>query len=225
VGAALRAANSRRNCFQGAGDMLDKAKRISTVLVIRGLLALVFGVLMLSLEPATLVSVVITMFGVFAIVDGTFAVVGALASSEAFEDWWLILLAGVLGILIGIFTFSHPAMVATVLVMYIGFRAILQGVLEIAFAMQLRRVIKGEWLFVLGGFMSIVFGLIMIMFPIKSGIVGTAEGITVIGWLIGIYAIVGGAMQLVLAGQMKDWVKRIEEKHTTTTPPTVTPSV
>ncbi len=203
--------------------MLDKAKRISTVLVIRGLLALVFGVLMLALRPEDLVKVVISLFGIFAIVDGSFAVVGALASSEAFEDWWLILLAGVLGILIGIFTFAHPMMVATVLVMYVGFRAILQGVLEIAFAVRLRKVIQGEWLFVLSGSISVIFGLVMIMFPVKSGPVGTAEGIVVIGWLIGIYAIAGGAMQLVLAGQMRDWVKRIDSpsKSTAAAPPQV----
>ena len=201
--------------------MLDKAKRISTVLVIRGLLSLVFGVLMLSLKPDSLVSVVITLFGIFAIVDGTFAVVGSLASIETFEDWWMILLAGVLGILIGIFTFAHPAMVAMVLVMFVGFRAVLQGVLEIAFAMRLRKTIKGEWLYVLGGFMSIVFGLIMIMFPVRGE---TLEGILVVGWLIGIYAIASGAMQLVLAGQMKDWVKRIEEKFKPTVTPPTTPA-
>jgi uncharacterized membrane protein HdeD (DUF308 family) len=188
--------------------MLDKAKRISTVLVIRGLLALLFGVLMLALPPTAVVQTVILLFGLFAIIDGTFAVIGALASSDAFEDWWLILLAGVLGILIGIFTFTHPLMVATVLVLYVGFRAILQGVLEIAFAIRLRKVIHGEWLFILAGTISVVFGLIMIMFPIKGE---ALEGILVVGWLIGIYAIAGGAMQLVLAGQVREWVKRIDD--------------
>src|SRR5438128_6434851 len=105
--------------------MFDKAKRISTVLVIRGLLALLFGVLILSLKPEAVASVVVILFGVFAIVDGTFAVVGALAAHESMEDWWLMLLAGVLGILIGVFTFARPHMVGSVLVMYIGFRAIL----------------------------------------------------------------------------------------------------
>src|SRR5262245_21274177 len=109
--------------------MLDKAKKISTVLVIRGLLALVFGVLILALPRDGLVAAVLLLFGVFAIVDGTFAVVGALASSEAVEDWWLMLLACVLGILNGVFTFVHPHKVATVLVLYIGFRAVLMGVL------------------------------------------------------------------------------------------------
>lgn len=190
--------------------MFDKAKRISSVLVIRGLLALLFGVLMLALPPAAVVQSVILLFGVFAIVDGTFAIVGSLAAHEAFEDWWLILLAGVLGILIGVFTFAHPLRMGAVIVMFIGFRAILLGVLEVVFAMRLRKEIQGEWLYILSGTISILFGLIMIMFPIRGE---TVEGILVVGWLIGIYAIAAGAMQLVLAGQMRDWVKRIEDRR------------
>jgi uncharacterized membrane protein HdeD (DUF308 family) len=189
--------------------MLDKARRISTIMVIRGILALVFGVLILTLPPAAIVSSVIMLFGIFAIVDGAFAVVGSLAGHKTFDDWWLILVIGVLSILIGIFTFMHPRMVAAVLVLYIGFRAVLQGVLEIAFAVKLRNTIHGEWLWILSGAMSMLFGLIMIMFPIKGE---TMEGVLVVGWLIGIYAIAGGAMQLVLAGQIRDWVRRIGEK-------------
>ena len=189
--------------------MLDKARRISTIMVIRGLLALVFGVLILTLPAPAIVSSVIMLFGIFAIVDGTFAVVGSLVGHDAFDDWWLILLVGVLSILIGVFTFAHPRMIAAVLVLYIGFRAILQGVLEVAFAVRLRNVIQGEWLYIFGGAMSILFGLVMIMFPIKGE---TMEGVLVVGWLIGIYAIAGGAMQLVLAGQIRDWVRRIGEK-------------
>ena len=65
--------------------MFDKAKRISTVLVIRGLLALLFGVLVLSLKPEALAGIVMILFGVFAIVDGTFAIVGALAGTRRWK--------------------------------------------------------------------------------------------------------------------------------------------
>ena len=125
------------------------------------------------------------------------------------EDWWLMLLAGVLGILIGVFTFARPHLIGSVLVMYIGLRAIMQGLLEIVFAVRLRKAIEGEWLWIFGGAMSLLFGLIMIMFPIEGE---TFQGLLVIGWLIGIYAIAAGAMQLVLAGQIRDWIKRIQEK-------------
>jgi len=190
--------------------MLDKAKRISSVLALRGLLALVFGGLILALPDPAKVAAIIYLFGSFAIADGIFLVIGALAGTDAFEDWWLMLLAGALSIVIGVFTFMHPLKMGAVLVLYIGFRAILMGALEVAFAVRLRRVIEGEWLFILSGAISILFGLVMIMFPIKGE---TVDGILVIAWLIGIYAIAVGAMLLVLAGQIREWVRRIQEKR------------
>lgn len=183
--------------------MFDKAKRISSFLVIRGLLALLFGVLVLALPPAAVVDSLLLVFGVFAIMDGTLAVVGSLASHDTFEDWWLLLLAGVLGILIGVFTFARPGVVAMVLVIYIGLRALLGGILEIAFAMRLRKRIEGEWLFIASGVLSALFGLALIFWPVA--------GLLAVVWLIGIYAVAAGAMQLVLAGQVRDWVRRIDD--------------
>ena len=184
--------------------MFDKAKRISTFLVIRGLLALVFGVLVLALPTLAVVQSLLWVFAIFAIVDGTFAIVGSLASHDTFEDWWLLLLAGILGIMIGVFTFARPGVAALVLVIYIGLRALLSGVLEIVFAIRLRRHIEGEWLFVVAGILSVLFGLALIVWPVA--------GLEAVVWLIGIYAIAGGAMQLVLAGQIREWVKRIEDR-------------
>jgi uncharacterized membrane protein HdeD (DUF308 family) len=185
--------------------MLDKAKRISTFLVIRGLLALVFGVLVLALPPAAVVGSLVMVFAIFAIVDGTFAVIGSLAGSSTYEDWWLLLVAGILGIVIGVFTLARPGVTAIVLVIYIGLRALLMGMMEIAFAVRLRKHIEGEWLYILAGGLSILFGLALIVYPI--------EGLLAVVWLIGIYAIAGGAMQLVLAGQVHHWIHRLEERQ------------
>ena len=184
--------------------MFDKAKRISTFLVVRGLLALVFGVLVLALPPAAVVESLLWIFAVFAIVDGTFAIIASLASHETFEDWWLLLLAGILGVLIGVFTLARPGIAALVLVIYIGVRALMSGVLEIAFAIRLRRHIAGEWLFIVAGGLSVLFGLALIVWPVA--------GILAVVWLIGIYAIAAGAMQLVLAGQVHHWVRHLEER-------------
>jgi uncharacterized membrane protein HdeD (DUF308 family) len=187
--------------------MFDKAKGISTFLVIRGVAALVFGILVLALPAATVVESLLLVFGIFAIVDGTIAVVGAVASHDTFEDWWLLLLAGVLGILIGVFTFARPGLVAVVLVIYIGLRALLGGVLEIAFAVRLRKHVEGEWLFIASGVLSVLFGLALIVWPVA--------GLLAVVWLIGVYAIIAGVMQLVLAGQVRHWVRHIEERRKT----------
>jgi uncharacterized membrane protein HdeD (DUF308 family) len=186
--------------------MFGKAKRISSFLVVRGLLALLFGVLVLALPTLAVVKSLAWVFAIFAIVDGTFAVVGSLASHDTFEDWWLLLLAGILGIMIGVFTFARPGVAALVLVIYIGMRALIGGVLEIAFAIRLRKHIEGEWLYIVAGILAVLFGLALIVWPV--------DGLEAVVWLIGVYAIAGGAMQLVLAGQIREWVRRMEEKKT-----------
>jgi uncharacterized membrane protein HdeD (DUF308 family) len=188
--------------------MLDKAKRASTFLIIRGLLSLVFGVLVLALPEGEVAKSLIWVFGVFALVEGTFACIGALLSTDTFEDWILLFLAGVLGIVIGIFALTQPVVAAVAIVMYIAIRAIISGVLEIAVAIRLRKQVEGEWLMILGGAISVLFGLVLLRYPI-------ADSVAVVVWLIGIYAIAVGAMELVLAGQVHHWLRRIEEHKKT----------
>jgi uncharacterized membrane protein HdeD (DUF308 family) len=184
--------------------MLDKAKRASTFLIIRGLLSLCFGVLVLALPEGQVARSLIWVFGIFALVEGTFACVGALLSTDTFEDWVLLFLAGLLGIVIGIFALTQPILAAVAIVLYVAIRAIINGVMEIAVAVRLRKQVEGEWLLLLAGAISILFGLVLLRYPVP-------EGVEVVVWLIGIYAIAIGAMQLVLAGQIHHWLKRIEE--------------
>ena len=185
--------------------MFDKPRRISTFLILRGILALVFGVLVLALPTEVVMPTLVWVFGAFAVIEGAFAVMAALTGSDTFEDWWLLLIAGILGIVIGVFALTLPGEAMLLLVLYIGFRAIFSGMLEVIFAVRLRKAIEGEWLFILSGAISILFGLLLLRYPI--------EGLVVVKWLIGIYALVSGIMQLLVAGQMRDWVKRIQERR------------
>jgi uncharacterized membrane protein HdeD (DUF308 family) len=184
--------------------MFDKAKRASTFLIIRGLLALVFGMMVLALPEGVVAGSLIWVFGIFALVEGAFACVGALFSTETFEDWILLFLAGMLGIVIGIFALTSPGLMAVAVVLYIAIRAIITGVLEIAVAIRLRKRVEGEWLMILAGSISVLFGLVLLRYPI-------GDSVQVVIWLIGIYAIAIGAMELVLAGQIHHWLKRIED--------------
>lgn len=185
--------------------MFDKAKRISTLLIIRGLLTLAFGVLVLALPEEQVAKSLIWVFGIFAFVEGIFACIGAVVGSNTFEDWLLLLLAGVLSVIIGVFALTHPALAALGIVLYIAVRALIYGVMEIAFAIRIRKEVEGEWLYILSGIVSILFGLVLLRYPVA--------GIVAVVWLIGVYAIVTGAMELVLAGQVHNWVKVIDEKR------------
>src|SRR5208282_1833454 len=127
----------------------------------------------------------------YCMADGIFTVWTAVSGSKDHEYWWLLLLEGLLGIGVGVLTMFAPAVTALALLFYIAVWAIATGVLEIAAAIRLRKEIQGEWLLLLAGLASVVFGVLLIWRP-------GAGALTVL-WLIGSYAIVFGVLLLILA--------------------------
>jgi uncharacterized membrane protein HdeD (DUF308 family) len=164
------------------------------VLALRGLFAIIFGVLALIWPGLTLFALIM-LFGAYALVDGIFAVIAGIASYGHNERWWAMLLGGVAGILVGLLTFFYPGTTALVLVYFIAAWALLTGILGIAAAIRLRKEIEGEWMMILSGILSIIFGVFLIVAP-GAG----ALGLTLV---IGAYAIVFGILLLILAFRLR----------------------
>jgi uncharacterized membrane protein HdeD (DUF308 family) len=160
------------------------------LLVLRGVLAVVFGILAFVWPEATVTALVI-LFGAFMLVDGVFALVAAWRQAERKMTWWPTLLEGLAGIAIGIITFVWPGVTAFALLYLIAAWALITGILEIVAAVRLRREIRGEWILALIGVASIVFAILVFLFP--------GEGAVAIVWAIGAYAVVFGIL-LVLLG-------------------------
>jgi len=137
----------------------------------------------------------VLVFGAYALVDGVFGVINGISSYDERERWWVILLEGLAGIVVGIMTLVWPSITALTLLYLIAAWAVITGVMEIVAAIQLRRVIEGEWMMVLSGIASIIFGIILFIFP--------GEGALGLTWLIGIYAIIFGVMLIVLAFRLR----------------------
>ena len=133
-------------------------------LALRGLFAILFGVAAFAWPNLTLAALVI-LFGAYALVDGVFALVTAVRAAEAHERWWLFVLEGLAGIVVGIITFIWPGITALVLLYLIAWWALITGVFEIAAAIRLRKQIRQEWTLVLGGLASVVFGLLLFYRP------------------------------------------------------------
>ena len=163
-------------------------------LALRGLAAILFGIAALVVPHIALV-VLIALFGAYALVDGIFAIVGAVRAAERHMRWWPLLVEGLAGIVIGVLTFVWPGLTALVLLYFIASWAIVTGVFEILAAVRLRREITGEWLLGLTGVLSVVFGLLLIIFP-------GAGALTVV-WLIGVYALVFGVVLVGLALRLR----------------------
>lgn len=173
--------------------MLEKITRNWWMFALRGLAAIIFGVLALK-WPEQAVQALVLLFGAYALVDGTFAMFAGIAAYRYFERWWALLLEGLAGIGIGLLAFFWPNITALVLVYFIAAWALITGAFEIVTAIQLRRIITGEWAMVLSGILSIIFGILLFVFP-------GAGAVSVI-WMIGIYAIIFGISEIIFGFRM-----------------------
>jgi uncharacterized membrane protein HdeD (DUF308 family) len=174
----------------------DGLARTWWVCGLRGVVAIALGVLALMWPGITLMGLV-ALFAAFALASGVVSVAGAIRHRHATGEWSLILLIGFVSIGAGILAIDHPAITALALVLLMGVNAIVTGILDILFAMEVRRALKGEWLIVLSGLVSIVFGVLVILFP-------TAGALAMV-WLIAGYAILTGMFFLSFAARA--WVR------------------
>lgn len=165
-------------------------------ILIRGLAAIIFGLCTVFAPAISLVALVL-LFGAYALADGLFAIVTVVRQRGRQDRWGMLLLRGVLGIIAAVVTLFWPGITALSLLLLIAGWAIVTGVLEIATAVTLRKQINGEWLMVLAGIASVVFGILLLLFP------GTGA-LAVVLW-IGAYALVFGVILVVLAFRIRSW--------------------
>jgi len=182
--------------------MLEKITHNWWLYAVRGLVAVIFGILAFT-QPQQALQALVLMFGAFALVDGTFAVFAGIASHRYFERWWAVLLEGVAGVVIGLLTFFWPNITALALLYFIGAWALITGIFEIVAAIQLRRVITGEWMLILGGLLSIVFSVVLFVFP--------AAGAVSVIWMIGIYAVFFGISEMIFAFRLHGLRREFEK--------------
>lgn len=157
---------------------------------VRGVLAILFGVLAL-VWPKSAITALVLLFGAFVLVDGIVAVVSGIQLRQYFKSWWALLLEGLTGIAIGIMTFIWPNTAALVLLYFIAAWAILTGIFEIVAALEFRNLIPGEWATFIAGLLSVVLGILLFVYP-SAGAVGLI-------WAIALYAIAFGIMELIFA--------------------------
>jgi uncharacterized membrane protein HdeD (DUF308 family) len=171
-------------------------------LVIRGIAAILFGVLAFVWPGLTVLALVI-LFAAFAAVDGVLALVAAWRAAEGRRQWWPLALEGVAGIGVAVLTAVWPDATAFALLFLIAAWALATGVLEIWASIRLRKVIEGEWLLALVGVASIVFAVLIVIFP--------GEGAVGIVWAIGTYAVVFGVLLISLGLRLRALRNRYEE--------------
>jgi uncharacterized membrane protein HdeD (DUF308 family) len=164
------------------------------MLLLRGLAAIAFG-LLVWFRPGISLALLLLLFGIYTLVDGVLGIWAAIAGRRDHEHWWVLLLTGLLGVIVGVLTFVAPGVTAIALLFYIAIWAIGTGTLQIVAAVRLRREIEGEWMLILAGLVSVVFGLVLIARP--------GVGVLTLLWLIAVYAVLYGVLLLVLSFRVR----------------------
>jgi len=167
-------------------------------IVLRGVTAVLFGLLAIA-WPAMTLTVLVLLWGAYALVDGVFALMTAFKVKVDGKPMWPLVVLGLFGIAAGVLTFLWPGITAIALLALIATWAIVTGVLEIVAAVRLRKLIANEWMMGLAGALSVVFGVLMVWKPQA----GALAVILLIAW----YAILFGVILTMLGFRLKGLAK------------------
>lgn len=164
--------------------------------ILRGIITIIFGITAWAWPGLTLATL-IWLVGFWLVFDGIVSIIGVAVTRADVERPWVHLLIGLAGIIAGMFVMAYPGFTTVWLIVTIGFFAIFTGVMEIIEAIRLRKVIENEWSMALLGALNIVFGIIMVSFP--------GAGALSLIWVIGIYAILIGAAEIVFGFKLRSF--------------------
>jgi len=181
--------------------MFDQLINRWWIVAVRGTLAVAFGVAAFLAPERTLVFMV-SLFGIFALADGFFTIGAGLAL-----NWLTLFLEGVVGAAIGLVTLLAPAAAELAFVYLIVAWAIITGVMELAGAYNLRKLVngplvRGEWLLATSGVLSLVFGIAMA--------VGSPAEVVPFMWTVGGFAVLSGTLLTALALNIRTWPRALE---------------
>jgi uncharacterized membrane protein HdeD (DUF308 family) len=179
--------------------MLHALARNWWLILLRGICAMVFGVLTFVWPGVTLLTLVL-LYGAFALADGIFALSAAVTGNTPTPRWWLAIV-GLLGIAAGAMTLLWPGLTAVVLQVFIACWAIATGAIQVIGAIQLRKEIENEWLLIAGGLLSIAFGVILVTQP--------SVGALALLYVIGSYAILYGLLLVWFALRLRNHTHQV----------------
>jgi len=173
---------------------------------LRGVLAIIVG-LLAFIFPGITLAVVIALFGVFALLEGAFLILSGIRSRREQKRWWLLIIQGIISLGAGVVAFIAPLATAIALLYLLASWAIASGILEIVVAIRLRQEIKGEWMLILDGIITILFGLALVLVPTAGLLIWMA--------MIGGFKLASGILLLLLAFRLRKAEKRFSPTNMT----------
>lgn len=185
-------------------DTLEVSSFIKSVwwlVLLRGIFAIVLGILAFVWPVATMVAFV-WVFAIYAVIDGIAAIVQAISTRRSDPTWGWLLAIGIVGVVAGVLVMIFPAAVGALallaLLWIVAIWSIVGGIFGIPAAASIAN----------GGarVMGIVFSALEILFGILLVILLLATPVSALVGLIyvlGAYAVIAGIVLIVIAFQAR----------------------
>ena len=178
----------------GSGPAAETLVQNWWLFTLRGVLGIIFGILALIFPGPTILSLVL-LFSAYMLVDGIFGIISAVRAIRRKEDrWGLLIFEGLLDIATGVVAFLWPALTVVAFVWLIAAWAIVSGGLMTAAGFRLN-IEHGRWWLVLGGLLSLAYGVLLIITPLIGAVVFT--------WWLGAYAVVFGVALVIFSLKLR----------------------
>lgn len=182
--------------------MLSSFTKYWWAFLLRGIAAIAFGVMAVVWPSATL-QVLVWFFGAYVLVDGVSLLTSLIAGDPiARRNGWSVALMGAISIVFGITSFIWSDAVALSLMYVIAFWAITTGLLQVSAAILFRREIKDELWLALGGIASVIFGIVLVLFP--------GAGLLSLVWLVAVWSIVFGVANIGFSFRLRQVNRALE---------------
>jgi uncharacterized membrane protein HdeD (DUF308 family) len=168
------------------------------LVALRGVFALIFGVIAVLLPGVTITALVL-LFAAYMLVDGIFAIVSGVRAARRHERWGLLIVEGIADLVAGGIAIVWPLITVVAFIYLLAAWAIVTGGLAFAAALRLQ-LDHGRWLLAFGGFVSLIWGFMLLFWPLV--------GAVVLAWWMGAYALVFGVTLLILAFRLRGQMRR-----------------
>ena len=179
--------------FSLAGGSAAGLARNWWAVALRGVIAILFGVIALFQPGATMLSLVL-VFAAYAAVDGILAIFASVYAMTQHQRWALLLFEGIVDVGAAAAALLWPGITVITFVGLLAFWSIVTGGLMFGSAFRLEPE-HGRWWMLLGGIVSILYGALLIGAPLTGAVVLT--------WWLGAYAIVFGVALIVLGFRLR----------------------
>jgi len=181
-------------------DAAALCRRTWWVFLIGGIASVAFGVLAFA-RPGLALFLLATFFAAAILVDGAFNIVGAVQNRDK-DGWWLMLLIGLLGAVVGAYALLNPPLSMVAFVLIVAFQAILLGAFLVMLGYKYRKATTREWILYLTGGLSVLFGVLVVARP-------AIGGVTIV-YMIAAWAIVIGLLKVVFAMRVRSLADRVK---------------